>query len=541
MVKKLLALFLVVLMSINTFGTVVSDNDGSAFITKAEFDSLKNNFQSQIDQYNTSIDSKIDGAIASYLAGITVAKVSTLVDMITPAKNKNAYNVGFVRWETPNTTRDVPDVSAGFYWNRLWRSGYGSETEGKWRGGYIISNGAAWAGNVNDYRYHNWDQPAENYDSYYYLVNFPFGQQDTAVRRTINNTSDWTLTNANRNRCTFNLRNLHNGFNWGGLTAEVDEFNNMEGARFLSDFTPATKVYSYGPGFGSAASGTTSWYGSVTPTLYISHAWSTWTDTTSGDADTKRKALKLNYLIGGTMSGTAKGVDFAFRDSYTSANPYEYQIAYTKPEVGTDASKSGTQISLARYKSATNSWEALHSIQGWSSNVQNVEFVWKWNRQTIYNLNWDRMTQEYYNGVLSEPYYKYVGIPICRTPNKPGKLRFKLRFTNKVLTTGANLTPDSASNGYVYVITDKKFKNTSLPTTGSSDSYWRDSDGYDHVFLRKWVDSGSYEHTTDWIEIDKTKIIDTTNGDYIYLKVAALTNDQVVSVQVVDNITYTEE
>ena len=76
-VKKLLALFLVVLMSINTLGAVVSDNDGSAFITKAEFDSLKNDFQSQIDQYNTSIDSKIDGAIASYLAGINVAKKTT--------------------------------------------------------------------------------------------------------------------------------------------------------------------------------------------------------------------------------------------------------------------------------------------------------------------------------------------------------------------------------------------------------------------------------------------------------------------------------
>ena len=71
--KRFLALFLVVLMSINSFGAVVSDNDGSAFITKAEFDSLKNDFQSQIDQYNTSIDSKIDGAIASYLAGIAAS------------------------------------------------------------------------------------------------------------------------------------------------------------------------------------------------------------------------------------------------------------------------------------------------------------------------------------------------------------------------------------------------------------------------------------------------------------------------------------
>ena len=77
-VKRTLALFLVVLMSINTLGALVSDNDGSAFITKAEFDSLKSDFQNQIDQYNTSIDSKIDGAIASYLSGITVAKETVL-------------------------------------------------------------------------------------------------------------------------------------------------------------------------------------------------------------------------------------------------------------------------------------------------------------------------------------------------------------------------------------------------------------------------------------------------------------------------------
>ena len=77
-VKRLLALFLVVLMSIESFGAVVSDNDGSAFITKAEFDSLKNNFQSQIDQYNTSIDSKIDGAIAAYLAGVKAEEANLL-------------------------------------------------------------------------------------------------------------------------------------------------------------------------------------------------------------------------------------------------------------------------------------------------------------------------------------------------------------------------------------------------------------------------------------------------------------------------------
>ena len=88
--KKALCLIFAFLLSINSFAAVVSDNDGSAFITKAEFDSLKNNFQSQLDNYNSKIDSKIDNAIASYLAGIkseTVVELKNLYAMITDKKN----------------------------------------------------------------------------------------------------------------------------------------------------------------------------------------------------------------------------------------------------------------------------------------------------------------------------------------------------------------------------------------------------------------------------------------------------------------------
>ena len=77
-IKRVSCISLVFLLSINSFAAIVSDNDGSAFITKAEFDALKNDFQSQIDTYNQSIDAKIDGAIASYLSGISLTKTFKL-------------------------------------------------------------------------------------------------------------------------------------------------------------------------------------------------------------------------------------------------------------------------------------------------------------------------------------------------------------------------------------------------------------------------------------------------------------------------------
>lgn len=68
--KMTFVFFSILSISLSSFAAVVSDNNGAAFITKSEFDSLKNDFQSQINEYNVAIDSKIEGAIASYLAGI---------------------------------------------------------------------------------------------------------------------------------------------------------------------------------------------------------------------------------------------------------------------------------------------------------------------------------------------------------------------------------------------------------------------------------------------------------------------------------------
>lgn len=91
MKRQLIAVLLIISMITSSFAATVSDNDGSAFITKAEFDSLKNNFQSQIDQFNSSIDSKIDAAIAQYLAGITVSTEQTLISLLSSDGKYGGY------------------------------------------------------------------------------------------------------------------------------------------------------------------------------------------------------------------------------------------------------------------------------------------------------------------------------------------------------------------------------------------------------------------------------------------------------------------
>ena len=118
-IKITLCIMLYMICTINSYAVAVSDNDGAAFITKAEFDSLKNDFQAQIDRYNTSIDNKIDEAISSYLSGIKKTQeefISPLVTNYTDIKwkndlfmkinvrsftNYNTYTDTTLKWQVP--------------------------------------------------------------------------------------------------------------------------------------------------------------------------------------------------------------------------------------------------------------------------------------------------------------------------------------------------------------------------------------------------------------------------------------------------------
>ena len=91
-------------MSIESFGAIVSDNDGSAFITKAEFESAKNEFSTEINRYETSIDAKLQGAISSYLEGVRIQVKPTLYfDRLMGALG-GGHNPFFLNSATAGTT-----------------------------------------------------------------------------------------------------------------------------------------------------------------------------------------------------------------------------------------------------------------------------------------------------------------------------------------------------------------------------------------------------------------------------------------------------
>lgn len=91
-IKKVLSFILVCILSVNSYAAVGA-NDGSAFITKAEFDALVNTFNEQMDNYENGLVSKIDGAIANYLAGLSDVTVFSQDNIVEKANKYAADSV----------------------------------------------------------------------------------------------------------------------------------------------------------------------------------------------------------------------------------------------------------------------------------------------------------------------------------------------------------------------------------------------------------------------------------------------------------------
>ena len=189
--KRIVTFVFVILFCFESFSAVVSDNDGSAFITKAEFDSLKNEFQSQLDSYNSSIDNKLDNAIASYLAGVNISKETNYDTMVAPYRQVTLSN--YVLTRTPRIQ------------NMIWNECFGMRL--RETNNYYIANG--WnltnvkqtrsasndrrlivdAGDTSNVQptYVKWLGVSRNFD---YTVNITRSYYDS--RDVVNQTTTWT-------------------------------------------------------------------------------------------------------------------------------------------------------------------------------------------------------------------------------------------------------------------------------------------------------------------------------------------------------------
>ena len=433
MLKRLVALFLVVLMSIDGFAAIVSDSDGSSFVTKAEFEQLKSTFSRQINQYNESIDRKIDGSLAFYLDGIKLAKKVKETDLLTPLSANYYFDKNYV----------IPPTKIGDY-GKIW-------------GKIAILLDRGNGGGEND------------------VVNMEYN----AGTKERGNT-DWVPVGTSTNKSTF------------FMFLKDDTYSGKIDTAYVMESQPFTM---YGiAGAHSAWSACNSVTGFKTPaqfngtkgTLTEWGSWSTgvtidaWTGVstvysqafasiTVGNVDTTINTWDKNSLPGGFKftDNKLKAIELADINKIGNQRSTRYTMA--------DGQVEGPHIS---YRKNTSSAMVAHSGTGYTSELTWLGFY-------LYDHKYDETyyTRDICLVDVSSKVKSFTtygdGLPLFRSSQK-GKVKFVLNtgaMTGTATNPGFEISPakfgnrDMNSNPFQTFPTTAEHKITEKGTSGSNNKY----------------------------------------------------------------------
>jgi hypothetical protein len=415
-VAKLISVVFLVLLSVANFAVAVSDNDGSAFITKAEFDSLKNSFQSQIDQYNTSIDSKIDYAISSYLAGVKVEKVISLDEFVTKLYNQSPFATTFVdKTQVISGSNNANFVRGGWWFTCVF--GWNTAVSGTYTG-MINFSGAAYKTQAltlspSSTTSYKWFVKGVNISGNTYYGPYDdilhsmeeqvYVQKQLSVWR---NTTKKLSANRITSNATFDLTSLTTAGN-----VNVGSYNN---GWYTWDDIQGTVIMNYK----NYQTGKTSW--------------------AAMNATSSVETSNIYYCI-----DTDKQQDLTVEtedcDLFKSYWGVQFQQWKVPERTGTEG---GDQANVAAMTLKYNKPEVL-----------------QFRHNDLYNY----MATE----MINEPVPMYAGIPVCRIP-RSGKIKFKYKVeTYRISDNVATLEPvrvafkiKQFANGAIASETEKLYEKT---------------------------------------------------------------------------------
>ena len=495
--KRALVLFIIVIINFNSFSAVVSSNDGSAFITKAEFDALVNDFNSRIEDYEKSIDAKIDGAIAEYLAGLATASSYIMEDLIHVAKENNVNNLKFIQWKTPATAIHTDDVDAGLFMNKVVCAADLREAGAK---GYVqITNSPVNIGGIQQITYTGNDSSKGN-TSYYYYAGFPFGTYNESDYKVTGNINTWYLNDVSRYRLHYKLVAL------SVVCADAatrffteDGLDTTPPSDIVVNYATGATAYMPGQSYQTIISSYLNQPWGATNT--ISHTWTKQSDDTANSF--------LNYNLSSSISGTTHVIASSYKDNYSSTEYRNLNIQNTD--------SSGANLRVFRLTGSTS--EGFKTSNKYVRIVRTPKFYFQYNGVKVYNVYWANLVNSFYTTYFNIPYYKYYGIPICKPNKMTGDITLKLKFNNTQVS--------SVYPAFTYQINDVKFSNGNLPSASN-------------VLYNETVPQGNSTYTKE-ITITKDTVKDTTNGDYLYIKIQPSVANQIVSVDTEGDILITIE
>ncbi len=402
MVRKILMVISVsIFLCCNTFSAIVSDNDGSAFVTKREFETLKNDFDEQVNNYNNSIDRKIDGAIASYLAGINLSKTVTLESLYNKTLERDANSNRWIDISGINpTTSDGKHIKTGFF--QTIRFGIADTTFGSGCYSYIISNFNSGLANINYVAdpqkstcfFANKYEVGSN--NYWYL-------QDTKIH-----TAELVLTVSS----TLGV----------GAASTVWYDQNKPPSSYTFNFSAATEP-------------------SVLDNIWT-HTWASvgsWTPQSESSG-----SISTNWTDGTNYPNLAYNASGAVATDEFYLTEYNERFTYDN--------SSGNLKTKNVYNTASTANPGWHMFSDYSGDIgarseKVTTFNWIYPYQKFVKIKFSDLINYYASYTANDIVYKYSGIPLFNVTEK-GKVKLKLKGT-------------TSTGKYTLVIADSKFSNSS--------------------------------------------------------------------------------
>lgn len=408
-VKSIVLLFF--LVKLNIRASSVDENDLSAFITRNEFENLKNVFYDQINTYSINADSRVDEAIAGYLAGVNLT-----VDVDSIINRINQKFVGVWDVETSRL-----GSASKYYINIGMMAGNGayglSMTQLQNETGAI--NAPAW-------KYDNCT--SDDYKALYYYGSLYKDDKDD---------DDFDVPSEDRDR-RFHI----------------------------------TKYILYTPVSTAAGTFVSSTWEHVISSAYDTPNWYGKNEKAESTDEAVRKTanfgiVEMDYScnLGGYNASWPVSLCFSAEDEYndyiinkvpgvklpTSKIYFIEDININRLGTRRESKKpnySGNELRGTPYSSGKAT-----AYKSWgSTNHKNYTYLYIYNHK-YKELYWDRAVNTTVTNILGEPILYYQGLPLFKG-SKNSDIRIKLKFEN------------SASADTIFVVQKDKFEDTDLPITG---------------------------------------------------------------------------
>ena len=447
--------------------SVVSDNDGSAFITKAEFDSLKNNFQSQVDKYNTSLDAKIDSAIASYLAGIKTELTETLSNYNEKMYNNDVDNIKFINYGTtaayPSTINDIYGEFA-LYCSKTQSTNPGVNDAKFWM--LRFSSGGTFKGD-NEW----FDFGVQN--AYYFInrndsiVDTTMGGKAFSLAKTSRYYDKWKIKHETGGHAVNNATFPTNKDTWlNGMTKSFNiNINNNGKTSGIFENSEVRTDFGYDGGYGG---------NDVSFTSTLGEEWGEYSDT----ATSKKK---VGFMSSGQIPNqNLDCVEYSNRSIYNGS-----QIVFDNMH------DIGGVIRYYYFNANSDTWLTTafdESVGTWPAKLTMYD-------HSIFDVPVTKLVNVSASGIVSKPVYFYMGLPLTEV-KKAGEITMKVKFFG------------DSGNDVRLTISDMSFNNVATP---ESWPYTKDGTQYDHVLTK-----GTYEiGKTYTLKFDK-KVVDTNTQTLWY-------------------------